>query len=322
MAKSISQLEERTRVLQQTLSLREKELESKIGEQVEKEAEVTHLRVALEEEKELLHRSLLEKDLQVQDKQLQITRLEDEIRAKEEEIARLTQALDQEREQRQAIAEQKEALEAEMAVRQHDGKTEAEELSKTLAALHGQLDIKDRNITTLLESNKAKEFLLEELNDRLKEVAKQMNELEESLTTNKKELEDFRNLEQTLELLRQESEQTKKALEEKIAELTASKQRMLALSDFKVDDLMCFEFDSSAGRYEAFNRGAPNYFLSEESRELFREQHRTRRDHIIGQVVFIMEFVATAAENPYRLPINTHFYEVTITKIETEAAQP
>jgi DNA repair exonuclease SbcCD ATPase subunit len=176
-----------------------------------------------------------------------------------------------------------------MAVRQHDGKTEAEELSKTLAALHGQLDIKDRNIATLLESNKAKvrppprpshvasitdrvpcvpcvscrvcvcravpcravpcravpcravwraqEFLLEELNDRLKEVAKQMNELEESLTTNKKELEDFRNLEQTLELLRQESEQTKKALEEKIAELTASKQRMLALSDFKVNFL-------------------------------------------------------------------------------------
>ncbi|ELR16141.1 ubiquitin domain containing protein [Acanthamoeba castellanii str. Neff] len=348
MAKSISQLEERTRVLQQTLSMREKELESKIGEQVEKEAEVTHLRVALEEEKELLHRSLLEKDLQVQDKQLQITRLEDYIRAKEEEIARLTQArneegelqiarledyirakeeeivrltqaLDEEREQRQAIAEQKEALEAEMAVRQHDGKTEAEELSKTLAGLHGQLDIKDRNIATLLESNKAKEFLLGDLNDRLKEVTKQMNELEESLTTNKKELEDFRNLEQTLELLRQESEQTKKALEEKIAELTASKQRMLALSDFKVDDLMCFEFDSSAGRYEAFNRGAPNYFLSEESRELFREQHRTRRDHIIGQVVFIMEFVA---RTPYRLPINTRFYEVTITKIETEAAQP
>mgnify|MGYP002380779885 CR=1 FL=1 len=81
---------------------------------------------------------------------------------------------------------------------------------------------------------RAQEFLLEELNDRLKEVSKQMNELEESLTTNKKELEDFRNLEQTLELLRQESEQTKKALEEKIAELTASKQRMLALNDFKV----------------------------------------------------------------------------------------
>lgn len=30
----------------------------------------------------------------------------------------------------------------------------------------------------------------------------------------------------------------------------------------------------------------------------------------------------TTAENPYRLPINTRFYEVTITKIETEAAQP
>jgi hypothetical protein len=40
--------------------------------------------------------------------------------------------------------------EAEMAVRQHDRKTEAEELSKTLAA---QLDI---NITALRESNKAK----------------------------------------------------------------------------------------------------------------------------------------------------------------------
>jgi hypothetical protein len=66
----------------------------------------------------------------------------------------------------------------------------------------------------------------------------------------------------------------------------------------KVDDLMCFEFDSSAGRYEAFNRGAPNYFLSEESRELFREQHRTRRDHIIGQVVFIMEFVAVRPPLP------------------------
>jgi hypothetical protein len=43
--------------------------------------------------------------------------------------------------------------EAEMAVRQHDRKTEAEELSKTLAA---QLDIKDLNITALRESNKAK----------------------------------------------------------------------------------------------------------------------------------------------------------------------
>lgn len=39
-------------------------------------------------------------------------------------------------------------------------------------------------------------------------------------------------------------------------------------------------------------------------------------------MMVVIAMPQTAAENPYRLPINTHFYEVTITKIETEAAQP
>jgi hypothetical protein len=43
---------------------------------------------------------------------------------------------------------------------------------------------------------------------------------------------------------------------------------------------------------------------------------------VVMMMMMTITMTQTAAENPYRLPINTRFYEVTITKIETEAAQP
>ena len=85
------------------------------------------------------------------------------------------------------------------------------------------------------------------------------------------------------------------------------------------------------GYYEAMNRGCPNYYLSEESVDLFR-QDSSQQAYIVGQIVHIEKNIARmppktimtgstpelsssvtiTSANPYGLPVGTVYYIVTL----------
>jgi len=88
----------------------------------------------------------------------------------------------------------------------------------------------------------------------------------------------------------------------------------ITYSGFKVDDLALF-LPESAGRYQAFHRGEPNYFLSEESLSTFAEECNKKLP-VLGQIVFITEHQATLRDNPFGLKLGTPWREVTITRTE------
>ncbi|XP_074560711.1 autophagy-related protein 11-like [Curcuma longa] len=110
---------------------------------------------------------------------------------------------------------------------------------------------------------------------------------------------------------------------------------------FEVRELAAFVLNST-GHYEAINRNCPNYYLSEESVALFKEQYSISPIYIIGQIVHIERQVVrpllspgsqladqleashnsetgnhqsigpAAALNPYNLPVGCEYFIVTV----------
>eukprot|EP01087_Luapelamoeba_hula_P012430 TRINITY_DN3465_c1_g1_i2.p1 TRINITY_DN3465_c1_g1~~TRINITY_DN3465_c1_g1_i2.p1 ORF type:complete len:1003 (-),score=140.98 TRINITY_DN3465_c1_g1_i2:154-3162(-) len=85
----------------------------------------------------------------------------------------------------------------------------------------------------------------------------------------------------------------------------------IALKDFKPEDLVLFLADVKTGVYEAYNQGAPHYFLSEESRVAFRDSVEAKAP-IQGHIVFVETVESAAAGNAHGLPPGTAYHEVTL----------
>ncbi|WOK95044.1 autophagy-related protein [Canna indica] len=83
-------------------------------------------------------------------------------------------------------------------------------------------------------------------------------------------------------------------------EKQANKEK-ITFGRFEVHELAAFILNS-AGHYEAINRNCPNYYLSEESVALFKEQHSSRPAYIIGQIVHIERLIV-------RSPISTRTHQ-------------
>jgi hypothetical protein len=100
---------------------------------------------------------------------------------------------------------------------------------------------------------------------------------------------------------------------------------------FQVHELAMFSLNG-AGYYEAVNRGCPNYYLSEESVDLFRQNSLEPQAYIIGQIVHIdknivrlpsktesapelSSSVTVPSANPYGLPVGTVYFIVTLAMI-------
>ncbi|KAG6474658.1 autophagy-related protein 11-like [Zingiber officinale] len=123
-------------------------------------------------------------------------------------------------------------------------------------------------------------------------------------------------------------------------EKQANKER-ITFGRFKIRELAAFVLNFT-GHYEAINRNCPNYYLSEESVALFKEQYSINPIFMIGQIVHIERQVVlpvlsptsqhgdqleasrnsetgnhqsiepAAALNPYNLPIGCEYFIVTI----------
>jgi hypothetical protein len=67
--------------------------------------------------------------------------------------------------------------------------------------------------------------------------------------------------------------------------------------------------------YIAFNEHAPHRFLSDACTAEFRSTSRFPT-YVIGRIVNIESAVATAASNPYSLPVETTYYVLTVSAVE------
>ncbi|KAL3669298.1 hypothetical protein V7S43_005675 [Phytophthora oleae] len=95
---------------------------------------------------------------------------------------------------------------------------------------------------------------------------------------------------------------------------TVEHQR-ISFRSFQISSLALFFLKGGKLPYVAFNEGAPNYYLANESIQaaiLGVGSDRTPPAYICGEIIFIDTFQATEDFNPYRLPYGTRFHVVTV----------
>ncbi|OQS03143.1 kinase [Thraustotheca clavata] len=85
---------------------------------------------------------------------------------------------------------------------------------------------------------------------------------------------------------------------------------------FQINHLALFFLKNGKLPYMAFNEGAPNYYLAEESVAVAKGTDSTYPSYVCGQIIFIDSFQATEDFNPYRLAYGTRFYVVTVANQE------
>ncbi|CAI5725309.1 unnamed protein product [Hyaloperonospora brassicae] len=89
----------------------------------------------------------------------------------------------------------------------------------------------------------------------------------------------------------------------------------ISFRSFQISSLALFFLKGGKLPYVAFNEGAPNYYLANESIQaaiLGVGGDRTPPAYICGEIIFIDTFQATEDFNPYRLSYGTRFYVVTV----------
>ncbi|KAE9342766.1 hypothetical protein PF008_g10014 [Phytophthora fragariae] len=89
----------------------------------------------------------------------------------------------------------------------------------------------------------------------------------------------------------------------------------ISFRSFQISSLALFFLKGGKLPYVAFNEGAPNYYLANESIQaaiLGVGSDRTPPAYICGEIIFIDTFQATEDFNPYRLPYGTRFHVVTV----------
>ncbi|TDH72613.1 hypothetical protein CCR75_004298 [Bremia lactucae] len=98
-------------------------------------------------------------------------------------------------------------------------------------------------------------------------------------------------------------------------ELGSTEHQRISFRSFQISSLALFFLKGGKLPYVAFNDGAPNYFLANESIQaatLGVGSDRTPPAYICGEIIFIDTFQATEDFNPYRLSYGTRFYVVTV----------
>ncbi|KAH7464668.1 hypothetical protein PRIC1_005717 [Phytophthora ramorum] len=96
---------------------------------------------------------------------------------------------------------------------------------------------------------------------------------------------------------------------------TPVEHQRISFRSFQISSLALFFLKGGKLPYVAFNEGAPNYYLANESIQaaiLGVGSDRTPPAYICGEIIFIDTFHATEDFNPYRLPYGTRFHVVTV----------
>jgi len=85
-------------------------------------------------------------------------------------------------------------------------------------------------------------------------------------------------------------------------------QHRISYGPFSVKDIVLF-LKNEKGFYEAFNRGHPNRYLSDESKLALRS-----KDQVLGIIVEMTKTKAgkNKASNPYDLPPGDEYYRLTV----------
>ncbi|KUF98296.1 hypothetical protein AM588_10009701 [Phytophthora nicotianae] len=94
-----------------------------------------------------------------------------------------------------------------------------------------------------------------------------------------------------------------------------TEHQRISFRSFQISSLALFFLKGGKLPYVAFNEGAPNYYLANESIQaaiLGVGSDRTPPAYICGEIIFIDTFQATEDFNPYRLPYGTRFHVVTV----------
>ncbi|KAG3145772.1 hypothetical protein PI124_g14669 [Phytophthora idaei] len=107
------------------------------------------------------------------------------------------------------------------------------------------------------------------------------------------------------------------ASEQSSAEVShgSMEHQRISFRSFQISSLALFFLKGGKLPYVAFNEGAPNYYLANESIQaaiLGVGSDRTPPAYICGEIIFIDTFQATEDFNPYRLPYGTRFHVVTV----------
>ncbi|KAG1691913.1 hypothetical protein DVH05_026073 [Phytophthora capsici] len=95
----------------------------------------------------------------------------------------------------------------------------------------------------------------------------------------------------------------------------AVEHQRISFRSFQISSLALFFLKGGKLPYVAFNEGAPNYYLANESIQaaiLGVGSDRTPPAYICGEIIFIDTFQATEDFNPYRLSYGTRFHVVTV----------
>jgi len=80
-----------------------------------------------------------------------------------------------------------------------------------------------------------------------------------------------------------------------------------------IDHILQEQEDDSQGFYEAYNRGYPHRYLSDESKTIFKLS-----DQVIGTIVVMEKFKTgkTKSSNPYNLNPGDEFYRITVELVQ------
>ncbi|EQC30003.1 ULK/ULK protein kinase [Saprolegnia diclina VS20] len=91
-----------------------------------------------------------------------------------------------------------------------------------------------------------------------------------------------------------------------------TQHQRISFRTFQINHLALFFLKNGKLPYMAFNEGAPNYYLAEESIAAARGGETAYPSYVVGEIIFIDTFQATEDFNPYRLPYGARFYVVTV----------
>jgi len=134
------------------------------------------------------------------------------------------------------------------------------------------------------EDNKKKDYDLKMFQSNVALVLKQLEEVKRELSTTK-------------------------ASESK---LRFSSSQKISYGPFSTSDTVLF-LKNSQGFYEAYNRGYPHRYLSDESKTISKSS-----DQVIGTIVVMVKFKTgkTKSTNPYNLNPGDEFYRITVELVQ------
>ncbi len=84
------------------------------------------------------------------------------------------------------------------------------------------------------------------------------------------------------------------------------------------DIILFFPIPANAKDFLSFNLGYPHHYLSPESIQLIGKDKYFKKSYVLGRMSNKANCVATAEINPFKLPIGTNYYLITVTSATQE----